>query len=102
MLVDLQTRRRAVLLAYRRYLDADYAWSSTTERAYRWFPGERKAGIALLGNPGSDVRRLYRQREKAIQVLEISRQKLKVAQERLMQDSEREERDTLSITLFRA
>jgi hypothetical protein len=84
MLVDLQTRRRAIALAYRRYVVADDAWNRSTRRALSWFPDERQAHVAIIGNPGSNVRRLYQQREKAMLQLETARLKLEVAKSRLM------------------
>ena len=84
MLVELQTRRRAVALAYRRYVEADYAWNSSTQSAMGWFPDARQSHVAIIGNPGSKVRRLYSQRERAMLQLETARQKLDVAKARLL------------------
>ena len=84
MLVELRTRRRAVALAYRRYVEADYAWNSSTQSAMSWFPDARQGHVAVIGNPGSKVRRLYRQRERAMLQLETARLTLNVAKSRLL------------------
>ncbi len=84
MLVELQIRRRAVAMAYRRYLEADYAWNSSTQSAMSWFHAARQAHVAIIGNPGSKVRRLYRQRERAMLQLETARLKLNAAKTRLL------------------
>jgi len=84
MLVELQTRRRVVALAYRRYVEADHAWSSSTQSAMSWFPNARQGHVAIIGNPGSKVRRLYRQRERAMLQLETARLKLKIAKSRIL------------------
>ena len=84
MLVELKTRRRAIAMAYRRYVVADTAWNRSTQKAMSWFPDERQAHVAVIGNPGSNVRRLYQQRERAMLQLETARLKLEVAKFRLM------------------
>lgn len=89
MIVELQTRRRAVALAYSRYLVADTAWSRSTQKAMLWFPDARQAHVAIIGNPGSNVRRLYQQRERAMLQLETARLKLEVAKARLMKKRRR-------------
>ncbi len=84
MLAELQTRRRAIALAYSRYVVADAAWTRCTQRAMSWFPDARQAHVAIIGNPGSNVRRLYQQRERAMLQLETARLKLELAKSRLL------------------
>ena len=84
MLVELRTRRRAVALAYRRYVEADHAWNRSTQKAMSWFPDARQGHVAIIGHPGSKVRRLYNQRERAMLQLETTRLKLNVAKSRLL------------------
>ena len=97
MLVELQTRRRALELAYRRYVVADNAWNLSTLKAMSWFPGTRQAHVAIIGNPGSNVRRLYKQRERAMLQLETARLKLEVAKSRLMKRRHHTTMETLLI-----
>ncbi len=101
MLAQLRTRRRAVAVAYRRYIEADAAWAHSTENASRWFPTPRQAHLAIIGNPGSNVRRLYRQRERAMLQLETARIKLKVAKSRLSQQRNKARTPTLLIGVAR-
>ncbi len=84
MLVELHTRRRALARAYSRYVIADTAWSRSTQKAMHWFPEAPQAHVAIIGNPGSNVRRLYQQREKAMLQLETARLKLAVAKSRVL------------------
>ena len=99
MLVELHTRRRAVARAYSRYVVADTAWSRSTQKAMRWFPDARQAHVAIIGNPGSNVRRLYQQRERAMLQLETARLKLEVAKSRLMNRRHRAALATLLIAV---
>lgn len=97
MLAELRTRRRAVALAYHRYIEADEAWNRSAERAMNWFPGARQAHLAIMGNPGSSVRRLYQKRERAMLQLETARLKLKVAKLRLLKRRQQTSTRTLLI-----
>ena len=99
MLVELRTRRRAVALAYHRYVEADYAWNSSTQSALSWFPGARQSHVAIIGNPGSKVRQLYSQRERAMLQLETARLKLNVAKARLLKRHRKASTEPLMIGL---
>lgn len=80
---DLATRRRVLLVTYRRYLDADRAWNIALREMKTWFPKARQPCPLTIGNPGSPIRRLYEQRERAMRQLEAARLKLEVARQRL-------------------
>ncbi len=77
-----RARRRAVFLTYKRYVEADRAWNAAVQEASRWFPTETTAHLAVVGNPGSPVRNLYAERERAMLRLNVALQKLKSAQRR--------------------
>ena len=83
MHADLAARRRLLLLAYRRYMEADRCWSVAIEDMKTWFPTEGASRLSRIGHPGSPIRLLYEQREKAISRLETARIKLEVGKRRL-------------------
>lgn len=82
MHTDLATRRRVLLLIYQRYTAAEQAWSVAQRETKAWFPQSHRSP-AIIGDPGSPIRHLYDQRERAILQLEVARLKLQVARERL-------------------
>ncbi len=77
-----RARRRAVFLTYKRYVEADRAWNAAVQEASRWIPGQETTHLAILGNPGSQVRNLYAERERTMLRLNVALQKLKSAQRR--------------------
>lgn len=87
MHADLATRRRALLLIYQRYIAAEQAWSVAQRETKTWFPQSHHSP-AFIGDPGSPIRHLYDQRERAILQLEVARLKLHVARQRLRRRSE--------------
>lgn len=82
MNTDLLTRRRALLVTYRRYLAADRAWALALREMKTWFPAASRPGASAIGNPGSPIRRLFEQRERALLQFETARLKLEVAKQR--------------------
>lgn len=80
---DIETNRRVLLLAYRRFLEVDRAWDMALREVNSWFPSARQVGLSILGNPGSPIRRLHDQRDRAIRQLEAAYQKLEVAKKRM-------------------
>jgi hypothetical protein len=80
---DLRVRRRLLVLSYRRYLDADRAWALAEREARAWLPAKTPPPVALVGNPGSRVRRLYETRERALARLLLAREKLEQGRLRL-------------------
>ena len=81
--VDLVTRRRVLLVTYRRYLQADRAWNTSMREAKTWFPPNSQPGPSPIGNPGSAVRRCYERRESALLQMQAARLKLEAARQRL-------------------
>lgn len=83
MHTDLTTQRRVLMLTYRRYLEADRAWTMALVEARAWFPSSSRPRAWTIGNPDSPMRRLYEQRARAMQQLEVARLKLDVSRQRL-------------------
>lgn len=88
MHADLATRRRVLLVIYKRYIAAEHAWSVAQQETKIWFP-QTHHSPAIIGDPGSPIRHLYDQRARAILQLEVARQKLQVARQRLESRGER-------------
>jgi hypothetical protein len=80
---DLDLRRRVLMKLYRRYLTADRDWVEETRLAVAWLPEAPPGKLALIGNPGSRVRRLYDRRETALERLHVARAKLEMARRRM-------------------
>jgi hypothetical protein len=80
---DLDLRRRVLVKLYRRYMTADHDWLVETRVALSWMPETPPEKLAVIGNPGSRVRRLYDRREEALERLHAARAKLEVARRRL-------------------
>jgi len=83
MLAELAGRRRLLAVTYRRYLDAERAWTMLIRETRSWFPEESRPSRASIGNPGSRVRRAYERRERAMLQLYAARVKLEEAKRRL-------------------
>ena len=83
MHADLSTRRRVLQVIYLRYQKADQALKIATEEMKTWFPNASQTKSSTIGNPGSPIRRLYEQREKAVHKLSVAHLKLNVARKRL-------------------
>jgi hypothetical protein len=82
MTPDLASRRRALLILYRRYLKAERAFLLAQDEAWAWFPRQHGRAIELIGNPGSRLRALYDQRQRAIVQLAAAHRKLQDARSR--------------------
>ena len=83
MHTDIVPRRRLLLLTYQRYMAADRAWNVALREMKTWFPAASQPVRSTIGNPGSPIRRLYKNRERAMLQLETARLKLEVAKQRL-------------------
>ncbi|MCU9838896.1 hypothetical protein OEZ49_14050 [Ruegeria sp. WL0004] len=79
----LEIRRRMLDKAMRRYVRADIAWRQGLEQAALLIPGAIGRGYLMIGNPGSRVRRLYDERDRALQRLTAARAKLHEARGRV-------------------
>lgn len=82
MTPDIEPRRRAVLIIYRRYVAADRAWQLAQREAQSWFPAAARPAVPPIGNPGSRVRALHDRRERAVEQLTVALEKLHTAQRR--------------------
>ncbi len=80
---DLRMQRWVLVSAYRRYLEADRAWTVAQRDAQSWFPASRRSKVATVGDRGSKVRRSYETREDALARLLLVRAKLERARQRL-------------------
>lgn len=83
MQVELSTRRRVLLLTYRRYIDADREWAVALREAREWFPEGSRPNRWTIGEPGSRMRRIYDRRERSVLQLQVALEKLKRAERRL-------------------
>lgn len=97
---DLELRRRVLVKLYRRYTVADRAWQVASEAAVAWLRDAPPGKLALIGDPGSPVRRLYERREDARQRLYAAREKLEAA--RLRHEARRRARTVVLIGVYRA
>jgi hypothetical protein len=87
---DLDLRRRVLVKLYRRYVAADQGLAcSKPASAVAWLPEVPPEKLALIGNPGSRVRRLYERRDEAMERLHAARAKLEVARRRLALNGKR-------------
>lgn len=80
---QLEAHRRVLVVAYRRYLAADRALETARSTALRWFPEAPARSTVLIGDPGSRIRRLHERRDRALAHLELARQALEEAQDRV-------------------
>lgn len=87
---DLSVQRWVLIVSYRRYLDADRAWTQVQREARSWFPARKPSKVTILGDPGSRVRRIYEAREEALARLLLVRAKLERARKRLDRQQQRE------------
>jgi len=80
---DLKFRRAVLVTIYRRYLEADRAWTVALRETRQWFPAQSRPYRVTIGNPDSPVRRVYERRQRALEQLAIARLKLEEAKRRL-------------------
>ena len=85
----LEPQRRVLVIAYQRYLAADRALQSARATALSWLPEAPTRHTPLIGDPGSRVRRLYEQRDRALARLTLARRALEEAQSRTRQHTSR-------------
>lgn len=79
---DLKTRHRLFVQASQSYTDADFAWR---RQARARPPVSISRKISALGAPGSRLRQLYEDRDKALARLRVAQIKYDVARARLAQ-----------------
>jgi hypothetical protein len=79
----LKSRRRLLVVASRTYMEAEDAWRSGLREASVFLADAAGRRHCMIGNPGSRIRRLYDERERAVERLTYAQMKLHVARERL-------------------
>lgn len=83
MHTDLETRRRVLLVTYRRYLEAERALTIARRDMKAWFPANSRPLETAIGQPGSRIRGIYDRRERAMLQLATAKAKLEEARRRL-------------------
>ena len=76
MTPDLETRRRALVIIYNRYLRAERAWNRAQQESRTWLPGRTRSTITQIGNPGSRIRRVHDELHKAMAQLALAHRRL--------------------------
>ena len=79
----LETHHRFVAVAYRRYLDADQMLVLALNDLREVFPANRMPYRGTIGAPGSRIRRLYEDRDRALCRLQASFEEFKAAKARM-------------------
>ncbi len=92
---DLYKRRSFLVLARARYEEADADWRRALREAAQLVPVARRRNCWSIGNPGSQVRKLYDRRDRSIQMLAVARIKLGIARERLNTGTQPRRQSTL-------
>lgn len=85
MQTDLTARRRLFITSYRKYQAADRAWTLALVKAAEIVPDAVGKGYWRLGNAKSRLRKLYVERDRALQRMMAARQKLSEAKLRKAQ-----------------
>lgn len=85
---ELASKRRMLLMAHAKFLSAERAWIEAQRDVKTWFPKQSKPSVVTIGNPGSTIRRLHDQRDRAVLQLEGAHVELKVAKRRLEQKTQ--------------
>ena len=80
---DLRTRRSVVIRARLAYDEADAAFRAEVRRAAELVPEVHCRSYWSIGNPGSPIRRLHEQRDRALQRLTVALVKFDTARARL-------------------
>ncbi|KRS16363.1 hypothetical protein [Roseovarius indicus] len=83
MHTELKTRRRVLLVTYRRYLEAERALTVARQEMKAWFPAASRPLDTAIGQPGSRIRGIYDRRERAMLQLATAKAKLEQARRRL-------------------
>ena len=72
---DAATARRALIRAYRAYLEAEDDLARALDDAAAFVPEARQHGLRPIGSPGSRIRRLTEARSHSVEVLDVMRDK---------------------------
>ncbi len=79
--------RRTVLQAYHRFLAADRSLQKAQSAALVWIAEPSSQKAMLMGDTGSQVRRLHERRDRALERLTLLRQALDQEKKRKRQES---------------
>ncbi|TCL07973.1 hypothetical protein BXY66_0004 [Shimia isoporae] len=82
---DLKTRHRLFVQASQSYAVADRAWRIGLRNARSLVPIAVSSKVSTLGAPGSRIRKLYEDREKALQRFQVAHVKFDIARARIAQ-----------------
>ena len=88
MTPDATTARRALIRAYRAYLEAEEDLERALDDAAALVPELRRHGLRPIGAPGSRIRRLTETRSHSVEVLDVMRDKHRRAVIRLATEKE--------------
>jgi shikimate kinase len=80
---DLEFRRLVLNKTYRRYLAAEEVWLEASREVLTWFPKQDRRTAVTVGNPGSRIRKIYEQRDRALNNLAVARLNLEEAKRRI-------------------
>jgi hypothetical protein len=86
----LATRRKLYIACYSRYLDADRAWSDALRAASELVSDVVGHGYWRLGAPRSRLRRLYVERDRALQRMMAAHLELESEKHRLLAKRQRQ------------
>ncbi|MEO1676588.1 MAG: hypothetical protein AAFU80_00355 [Pseudomonadota bacterium] len=84
MNTEFALRRRLLVVAQTRYAQADAAWAAAAEAALSWFPAESRPAVPPIGDPGSALRRLWEERERALRRFAAARLRMDRARARAL------------------
>lgn len=87
MHANLTVRRRVYITSYARYLKADRAWLEALSAAAELVPDVVGHGYWRIGAPQSRLRRLYMERDRALQRMMLAHEKLEASKNRLLRRS---------------
>lgn len=93
---ELANRKRLVVQSYARYMAADRAWAIALAKAAELVPDVMGRGYWRLGTSRSRLRRLYLERDRALNRMMAARTKLSEAKRR----ASKKRRQTTSIAIL--
>jgi hypothetical protein len=82
---ELTAYHRLLVVSYRRYLDADLTLTLARDEMRTFFPAGSMPPRGAIGAPGSRMRRLHEDRDRALLRLQSSYEKLRAARARVAQ-----------------
>lgn len=82
---ELAAYQRLLIIAYRRYLEAEHALASSLSDMRAFFPPDCMPYRGTIGAPGSPIRRLHEDRDRALLRLNAAREEFNAARARLDQ-----------------